>query len=189
MEAAPDTHEAIRTETSSMMTQPIRNTVTGAAIKVALAAMVAIAGAPASADEGVESAHRLRTFDIMLMVTSLRCRSGSDDFRRDYESFAATHLDSLNNAGAVLRRQLGGERSDRALDRMGVRIANSFGEGHPWLECGDLKRMTGELARNPDPEGLARTAAFALGASPALADVEARPTARIAYALGSLMGS
>ena len=52
-------------------------------------------------------AEQLRRLDIMLMVTSLRCRHGADDFRSDYQRFTARHLATLNEAGRTLQRGRG----------------------------------------------------------------------------------
>ena len=52
------------------------------------------------------SDEQIRKLDIMLMVTSLRCRTGADDFQPQYRKFSAAHITSLNAAA----RKLEGER-------------------------------------------------------------------------------
>lgn len=128
-----------------------------------LIALVASLGStPAQAQTSLEEAHSLRSLDIMLMVTALRCRTGPHDFRADYERFTATHLTRLNAAGDALRHSFvadyGEPGSMRALDRLGVRIANSYGEGHPWMDCADLQHAARELAQLSDPAKLADAA-------------------------------
>lgn len=137
------------------------------ALAIALAAGAATT--PARADTGYEGAHLLRSLDIMLMVTSLRCRTGAHDFRADYERFATAHLPSLNAAGQTLRvslaARLGEPDPARALDRMGVRIANSYGDGHPWMDCAELQRVTRELSHFSDSGQLAEAARVILAQS------------------------
>lgn len=131
---------------------------------VALA--VFFASSPAKASSSFDEAHSLRSLDIMLMVTALRCRTGPHDFQADYNRFAAAHLPRLNEAGHALRQSFAashrGAHAERALDRLGVRIANSYGDGHPWMECAELRRVTQELALHSDPHRLAETARYLL---------------------------
>lgn len=147
-----------------------------------------LAAAPANADPGLDKAHALRTFDIMLMVTALRCRTGAHDFQADYYRFAARHVGTLNRAGATLRAEfasgLNARHADRALDRMGVRIANSYGDGHPWLGCAQLGELARELADTADPQALATAADYALGSAPIRRPA---PEVRIAYVAGNLI--
>ena len=127
----------------------------GYAIKCAavLAAGMLLAGSPAAAQSNT-AAEKVRRLDIMLMVTSLRCRFGADDFQADYAAFSARHLDALNAAGreltAGLSAQYGPQGAKRALDRMSTRMANSYGMGHPTLGCAELKQATQQLSRAPD---------------------------------------
>ncbi|MCK0100468.1 S-adenosyl-L-homocysteine hydrolase [Qipengyuania sp. S6317L1] len=129
----------------------------------------ALSSSPASAKSEFEDAHSLRSLDIMLMVTSLRCRTGAHDFRSDYHRFSAANLEHLNDAGSTLKRSLAnsfGERNPaRALDRMGVKIANSYGDGHPWLSCAELKQVAQDLSRASDAQSLVRSARYLLGAA------------------------
>lgn len=139
---------------------------TGLVMCVAVGA--ALTSAPARADNGFEDAHSLRSLDIMLMVTALRCRSGPHDFQSDYHRFSATHLPRLSAASRTLKRTFAanyGERNpSRALDRMGVKIANAYGGGHPWLNCAELQQTARELARTPDTASLAQSARYLLSA-------------------------
>lgn len=50
-----------------------------------------------------DSAEQLRRLDIMLMVTSLRCRKTVDDFQADYGDFTQEHLSELNDAARSLQ--------------------------------------------------------------------------------------
>ncbi|MEM7664721.1 MAG: S-adenosyl-L-homocysteine hydrolase [Pseudomonadota bacterium] len=127
---------------------------------------------PASAQTSIalEQAEAIRKLDIMLMVTSLRCRAGVHDFQADYYRFAATHLDELNAASRQLHRSLAARHGHvdgrRALDRLGVTMANSYGGGHPWLDCAGLKQVARELSDAPDSSGLPEAAIRLLSAEP-----------------------
>jgi hypothetical protein len=114
----------------------------------ALAAVPAMfAAAPAAAQMATSEAEQLRQLDIMLMVTALRCRSDADDFQADYNRFSARHLATMNQAAQQLRANYGtGQQAVRRLDRISTTIANRFGQGHPWLECGQLRAVTRDLA-------------------------------------------
>lgn len=134
-----------------------------------IAAAATVMSAPAHANSGFEDAHSLRSLDIMLMVTSLRCRTGAHDFQSDYHRFSATNLKHLNAASSTLKRTFVasyGERNpNRALDRMGVKIANSYGDGHPWLSCAELKQVTQELSQGSDAQSLVTNARYLLSAA------------------------
>jgi hypothetical protein len=154
-----------------------------------LALGASFTSAPANASDGFEEAHALRSLDIMLMVTALRCRSGPHDFQSDYHQFSATHLSHLNAASRTLKRTFVasyGERNPaRALDRMGVKIANAYGGGHPWMSCAELQQVTRDLSNSVDKASLAQNARHllsptrppeAVAPQVALSETEAQPT-------------
>jgi hypothetical protein len=107
--------------------------------------------APVLASDGMGGAEKLRKLDIMLMVTSLRCRTTADSFSVEYGQFTTNHLAELNHASDALRASLahrfGPVGSARALDRISTVMANTYGQGHPWMSCRDLKAATAELAQ------------------------------------------
>ena len=125
----------------------------------------AIAGDPVSAN-----AENLRKLDIMLMVTSLRCRGGPDNFQPDYLAFSKAHVGTLRQAAshltADLTRRQGSRGAKRALDKMSVSMANSYGVGHPWLGCAELKQVTRDLARERDVTRLSDSANELLASRP-----------------------
>jgi hypothetical protein len=104
---------------------------------------------------GKGAAEKVRKLDIMLMVSSLRCRNTSDNFQSDYAAFSAAHLAELNQAAGALKsdlaHQYGSAGAARALDTLSTRMANQYGQGHPWLGCHDLKQVTRQLASNHSP--------------------------------------
>ncbi|MEM8724165.1 MAG: S-adenosyl-L-homocysteine hydrolase [Pseudomonadota bacterium] len=141
-----------------------------APIAAACALAAALTAGTAHADDTSSSAANLRKLDIMLMVTSLRCRSGEHDFQADYHRFAAKHLGSLNEANKQLRRSLvarhGAKGSKRALDRIGVIMANTYGDGHPWMGCAELKQVARDLSAEPDSSKLYDAAKRLLAPTP-----------------------
>lgn len=115
----------------------------------ALAALGLVFAMPAQAASNAE-AEKLRRLDIMLMVTSLRCRTTPDNFQPEFQRFEASHLGELNKAARDLRSGLvdrfGVAGATRALDRISTGMANEYGQGHPWLGCAELKVTTRILA-------------------------------------------
>lgn len=138
---------------------------------VAIAASTAILPASASAQTQASEAESIRSLSIMLMVTSLRCRTTDFDFREEYRRFNVAHKQHLSGAGRTLRKEMsarhGARGSNRALDRISVQIANSYGDGHPWLECDELKQITHDLSLHRDKVQLSQTARKLLGNAPA----------------------
>jgi hypothetical protein len=115
------------------------------------AAQTSAASKPAAAATfNMAGAEDLRRLDIMLMVTGLRCRKTADDFQADYGRFTTKHYPELQAAALSLKSDLakryGAAGANRALDKMSVQMANEYGQGHPWLSCGDLKQVTRGLA-------------------------------------------
>ena len=114
-----------------------------------LAAVSMVVSVPAAAG-GMGQAEKIRRLDIMLMVTGLRCRTSKDNFQRDYGRFTTNHIDELNAAAHELKAnysaRVGAGKADRALDKLSVQMANQYGQGHPWLSCGQLKQVARTLA-------------------------------------------
>jgi hypothetical protein len=133
----------------------------------AAAAMTLAAVAPAQAAGSLGNAEKVRRLDIMLMVTSLRCRSTADNFNAEYGRFTSSHMAELNQASDQLRADLvgryGAAGSARALDRISTVMANAYGQGHPWLSCRELKMVTSDLARVRGHETLVEAAEQLLG--------------------------
>lgn len=138
---------------------------------IAAAGAAAVLLTPVSAGAVTsQQAEQIRKLDIMLMVTSLRCRMGRDDFQPHYRKFSANHLSTLNGAARTLEQGLvkrhGTKGAKRALDRISVGMANEYGQGHPWLDCGALKDITGDLAASRNPADLTIAADELLASGP-----------------------
>ena len=137
----------------------------------AIAAAATLATTPSVAvANNLSQDEKIRRLDIMLMVTSLRCRMGNDDFQPHYRKFSAKHLKALNASARRLEKsfvaQHGAKGAKRALDRISVGMANEYGQGHPWLNCAELKQITGDLSLSTDSVVLAQAADDLLGARP-----------------------
>jgi hypothetical protein len=119
-------------------------------VAAGLAAASMLLSVPVSAQAGMSQAEKLRRLDIMLMVTGLRCRTGPDNFQTDYGRFTTAHISTLNAASNTLKadysRRYGPAGANRAIDKLSVQMANAYGQGHPWLNCGQLKAVTRTLA-------------------------------------------
>lgn len=133
-----------------------------------LTAVSMLASAPAQATAG-DNAEKVRRLDIMLMVSALRCRNTADGFQEDYNRFSSAHLAELNASAHTLKQSLeaqyGANGAKRALDKMSVGMANTYGQGHPWLGCAELKQATRDLAQNRSPDALRAAADALLGDS------------------------
>lgn len=117
-------------------------------VAAAFAAASLLMTVPANAAE-MSKAEKLRRLDIMLMVTGLRCRTTAHNFQADYQRFTTNHIAELNSSARALRAELAarsGGNADRALDRLSVTMANTYGQGHPWLGCDELKMVAQGLA-------------------------------------------
>ncbi len=127
----------------------------------AAAVLGLLASAPAAAGPH-EDAEKLRRLDIMLMVTGLRCRTTPHNFQADYGRFTTRHIATLNMASRHLQSQLaarvGPEKAARALDKISVTMANTYGQGHPWLSCAELKVAARSLAQAEGPAVLVEAA-------------------------------
>ena len=129
-------------------------------VAAVLAAASLLATAPAMAGD-MSKAEKLRRLDIMLMVTGLRCRTTADNFQADYGRFTTNHIGELNASARALKAELAarvGAGADRALDRMSVTMANAYGQGHPWLNCNELKQVAQGLADAQGEEPLVAAA-------------------------------
>lgn len=142
-------------------------------VAASLAAASMLITVPASAEVGMSQAEKLRRLDIMLMVTGLRCRTTADNFNYEYGRFTTAHLSTLNAASNTLKadmtKRYGAAGANRALDRLSVQMANAYGQGHPWLSCGQLKQVAGTLATMRGTKPLVEAADELLGSPRQLA--------------------
>ncbi len=143
-------------------------------VAASIAATSLVISVPASAATGgafgAARAEKVRKLDIMLMVTGLRCRKTADNFQADYGRFTSNHIAELNAASTELKtdlaRRYGEAGAARALDKLSVSMANQYGQGHPWLDCAQLRTVTRNLAIARGAEPLVAAADQLLGARP-----------------------
>lgn len=125
----------------------------GVAALAAVMTMTASAQAQAAAcltGEALNGA-KLRQLDVMFLVSSLRCRTGADDFRVEYDGFLTRNRAELGVANRAILAQLtptlGVRGATDALDRMSVSLANLYGQNSATASCAELKREAASLAR------------------------------------------
>ena len=146
-----------------------------------VAASMIFAGIPAAQAQSVNevqpapvpaptTAEKIRQLDIMLMVSSLRCRHGAYDFQPAYGRFTTRHLSALNQANreitAAMAVRFGAQLAKDKVRRFNVRLANQYGLGHPWLGCAELARVTIDLADFGSDQELEAAANYLLGSAP-----------------------
>jgi len=138
-------------------------------------ALLVMASTPALAAPSCWSAElvqaaKLRQLDVMLMVGSLRCRTGGQDYRAAYDRFLLRHRPMLGKVNqailAEMRGKLGAIGALDALDQASVRMANQYGEQAAY-GCGDLAEVTTALADSAD-EALPKAADILVGEAVAL---------------------
>ena len=141
----------------------------------ASAALLVVASTPAAAapgcwSSGLVQAAKLRQLDVMLMVGSLRCRTGGQDYRASYDRFLMRHRSMLGKVNqailAEMRGKLGAIGALEALDQASVRMANQYGEQAAY-GCSDLAEVTAALADSAD-EALPKAADVLVGENVAL---------------------
>lgn len=138
-------------------------------------ALVFMGAAPALAAQNCWSAElvqasKLRQLDVLLMVGSLRCRSGAQDYRAAYDRFLLRHRPMLGKVNQAIlsemRTKLGPAGALEALDQASVRMANHYGE-QTAFGCHDLGELTALLAQSGD-DALPKAADVLVGADTAL---------------------
>jgi len=129
------------------------------------AVLMAVSVQPAQAcwTNAAQDAAKIKHLNTMLMVTALRCRNTVDNFLPSYNQFVVKHNSLIGAQNAELRNHLsatyGTRGAEGALDRMSIGFANSYGNGHRDMECGQLKDLATRLAS--EPHGVVTMAAVA----------------------------
>ena len=153
----------------------IRNRTTAFFTAAASGALLVMASTPALAAPNCWSAElvqaaKLRQLDVLLMVGSLRCRSGAQDYRAAYDRFLLRHRPLLGKVNQAIlsemRGKLGPVGALEALDQASVRMANHYGE-QASFGCADLGQVAAALADSGD-EALPKAADVLVGEDVAL---------------------
>ncbi len=112
-----------------------------------LAIATALIAQPAQAcwNSAEQDAAKISSFNMMLMVTALRCRNGGDNFLAEYNQFVKQNNAVLGTQNALIRQQfvrsLGANRAEAAADQFAIGFANQFGAGHESMGCDKLKQL------------------------------------------------
>jgi len=104
-------------------------------------------------------AAQIRQFDIMLMVSALRCQVKGVDLVPDYNAFVRSNKPTLIGANEEFLRHfnagMGGRAALDAYDRFGTVMANQFGNGGVSEDCETLRSIVrdataGDMASTRD---------------------------------------
>ncbi len=167
-------------------------------MKKFLAALIAAAMplAPASAapcwNKVAVEAAQIRDFEMMLMVSALRCRSTGNSFLAEYNRFIREKRDALTQVNDELREHFrsvaGPVGALGAYDNYVTGLANVYGAGADGLACRDLQSITDAANALPATRAAMLELADAAGVTPhlsgarcdvvvAIAGKEAQPAA------------
>jgi hypothetical protein len=112
--------------------------------------LLAVQPAQACWDDAAQDAAKISNLNMMLMVTALRCRGGNDNFLAQYNKFVKTNNALLGSQNALIRAQfsktVGLRGAETALDKLATGYANSYGAGHPTMNCHELKALATQVA-------------------------------------------
>lgn len=101
-------------------------------------------------NEANQSAVKITHLNTMLLVTALRCRGGIDNFLPEYNRFVRNNSTLIGDQAKVIRAHFatayGARGAEGALDRMTIGFANSYGTGHQYMGCRELKVLADDLA-------------------------------------------
>lgn len=129
------------------------------------AAVLAILAVPAGAvqaqcwTEASVTAAKIRDMETMLMVASLRCRSGNPRMLSAYNAFIRQSRPALTQVNDQLRTHFAPAGGLNAYDRYVTSIANRYGAGAEGLDCGDFASiLSAASAEGGSYAGLARLA-------------------------------
>jgi len=170
-------------------------------ISLGLALLSVAVGQPVMAascwNQTVTEAAQVRQFDIMLMVSTIRCFRKGVDFSADYNNFVKTKRAVLRAVGDEMIRHLngsmGGKAAAVAYDRISVVMANRFGDGVPGYECEDIRAMVVEAnaadATRTEILSLAQRAGMEPPLPQPRCDLPAQPTLVASAPVGPLPGT
>lgn len=143
-------------------------------IAAALAATMPLAPATAATcwkQTAVEAA-QIRDFEMMLMVSALRCRATGNDFLASYNRFIRDKRGALTQVNDELREHFraaaGPLGALGAYDNYVTGLANVYGAGAEGLGCRDLQSITDAANALPPTRSALLELADAAGISPHL---------------------
>lgn len=134
----------------------------------------------------VTEAAQVRQFDIMLMVSALRCQAKGVDIVPDYNAFVVQHRTVLTILNDQIRAHMNGYMGGRAAldayDRFGTVMANQFGNGGAVTDCEELRMMARNAAIMPSSRESLVALAQRNGMEPPLPGQRCSPQVHIAQA-------
>ena len=127
------------------------------AVLCALAAMIMASPAQACWTSAEQDAAKVANLNMMMMVSALRCRKGPDDFLADYNRFVKNNNPVIGSQNAAVRSHFarinGNANADAVMDKFIIAIANSYGGGHQYLGCAQLKLVAQDLSLDDHSAG------------------------------------
>lgn len=162
--------------------------------RVILAGAIAAAaiGTPVQAqrcwNQALVEAAQVKEFEIMLMVATLRCQAKGTDLSGEYNRFIAAHRPVLRAVGEEIVREfkvsLGAGGAMKAYDKLGVVMANKYGNGIQGLECADFQAIIAQAQSTPAGKAQLVSLAQRAGMDPELPAPRCAPTT-VAAAAGT----
>jgi hypothetical protein len=94
---------------------------------------------------------KIKHLNTMFMATALRCRNTRDDFLPDYNRFVNKYNILIGQQNGIVRAELaktlGAKGALAKSDNLSVGYANTYGAGHPDMDCGALKDLMRDIAK------------------------------------------
>ncbi|AEG48429.1 hypothetical protein Sphch_0734 [Sphingobium chlorophenolicum L-1] len=143
-------------------------------IAAALAATMPLAPATAATcwKQAAVEAAQIRDFEMMLMVSALRCRTTGNNFLASYNRLIREKRDALTQVNDELREHFrsaaGPLGALGAYDNYVTSLANVYGAGAEGLACRDLQSITDAANALPPTRSALLELADAAGISPHL---------------------
>jgi hypothetical protein len=107
-------------------------------------------------DDAAKSALKVKHLNTMMMATALRCRNTSDDFLAEYNLFVTKHNLLLGRQNAIVRtelaKSLGANGAMLQSDNLSVGFANTYGAGHPSMDCAALRELVATVSVSEEDE-------------------------------------
>jgi hypothetical protein len=116
------------------------------------ATMFAVGIQPANAcwNSTATDALQIKHLNTMLMATALRCRNTGDNFLPEYNKFVNKYNILIGQQNGIVRAELaktlGPKGALAKSDNLSVGFANTYGAGHPNMDCGALKDLMLDIA-------------------------------------------
>ncbi|WP_256869290.1 hypothetical protein [Sphingobium lactosutens] len=154
----------------------------------ALAATMPLAPATASTcwNNAAAEAAQIRNFEVMLMVSALRCRTGENDFLPAYNRFVREKRAALLEVNEALRLHFidaaGPVKALDAYDDYVISLSNSYGAGVSGLACRDLESLAMAATALPADRASLLKLTAAAGIAPRLNGARCDDVVRIAQA-------